>query len=56
MKGSQQDTLMVENYVKWLCTRDTTGLPCREMLKISPSVKSVKCKEMRYIPATKAST
>ena len=48
---------MVESYGKWLCTRDTTGLPYKEMLKISPrSVKNVKGEEMRYILATKAST
>ena len=56
-KGSQQDTLLEESYGRWLCTRDTTGLPCKEMPRISPrSVKNVKGKEMRYIPVTKAPT
>ena len=56
-KGSQQDTLLEESYGRWFCTRDTTGLPCKEMPRISlRSVKNVKGKEMRYIPATKAPT
>jgi len=47
----------VESYGKWLCTRDTTGLPYKEMPRISPrSGKNVKGEEMRYILATKAST
>ena len=48
---------MAESYGKWICTRDTTGLVYKEILRISPrSVKNVIVEEIRYISATKAST
>ena len=42
--------MVAENYGKWLCTRDTIGLPCKEMPRILPrSVKNVKGEGMRYL-------
>ena len=49
--------MVAKSYGKWLCTKDTTSPPCKEMPKIFPrSVKNVEGEEIRYIPATKAST